>query len=49
MITNVKAREVINLSESGVRKVLKKMVDKQILFTKGKKKDRQYYLSNQMN
>ena len=46
VITNAIAREIIGLSESGVRKVLKKMVDKQILLTTGANRDRKYYMSN---
>lgn len=46
VITNAIAREIIDLSESGTRKVLKNMVEKQLLLATGKNRDRKYYLSS---
>ena len=43
-ISNSGAREVTGLSAAGVRKVLKKMVEKEILFETGKNRSRKYFL-----
>ena len=43
-ISNSGAREVTGLSAAGVRKVLKKMVEKEILSETGKNRNRKYFL-----
>lgn len=45
VITNAKARELTGLSAPAVRKILKKMVDKNILSTIGENKSRVYQLA----
>ena len=46
-ISNSGAREVTGLSAAGVRKVLKKMVEKEILSESGKNRSRKYFLKQQ--
>lgn len=43
-ISNADAREIIGLSAAGVRKVLRKMVEKEILSETGKNRNRRYFL-----
>ena len=43
-ISNSGAREVTGLSAAGVRKVLKKMVEREILSEAGKNRNRKYFL-----
>jgi len=43
-ISNADAREIIGLSAAGVRKVLKKMVEKGVLYESGKNRSRRYFL-----
>lgn len=43
-ISNADAREITGLSAPGVRKVLKKMVEKGILYESGKNRRRRYFL-----
>lgn len=43
-VSNHGAREITGLSAAGVRKVLKKMVEKKILSESGKNKSRKYFL-----
>ena len=47
-INNKEAREVLGLSESTVKRFLKKMVDEGILQVEGDKKSRRYLLKEQM-
>lgn len=43
-ISNADARQITGLSAAGVRKVLKKMVGKEILFETGENRNRRYFL-----
>lgn len=45
-ITNKEAREATGLSQSGVRKLLNQLVDKNILDAVGEKKNRYYVIKN---
>ena len=47
-ISNSGAREVTGLSAAGVRKVLKKMVEREILSESGKNRSRKYFLKQQL-
>ena len=47
-ISNSEARGVTGLSAAGVRKVLKKMVEKEILFESGQNRSRKYFLKQQL-
>ena len=44
-ITNSQVRKITGLSESGARKLLKRMVGNSILISEGERKSRYYYLN----